>query len=490
MRKLFLLAILCAFYVRPASADDKIYGPVNVSATSVSGDQVRGPITVRLVGINVIHWNVQVGVNVTYPSGPDLTLPFIPKLTGTGAQTTTPPPTTPTDASRSATTNTAPNQMLAPHTLLQPQDVGGVFTYLVNKLNQYEGDRLDLQGNIQTGIATVSDANTKVAAFASSSDLALATQPEGATLLPQIAPLLSGYVAPALSYHWPNANVATLETNLVVLKNNLVVLQDNPGWSDWIKTVTNKNAYDAVVSRVNDLVTSASTLEATSNKSAAALTDSQTKLQQWNAILTSALSGGAASFTRTVPASCSFGFSNNKNIQVEMATTDRLAAPGAAASKLQIVTVICSTPFSISGGFGFSSVKEQTVSFLQSQNSSGQVISVFGYKAKSSFRPLPLLMLNTRFHEWNDDWAVHFSNGAVVDIKTGAAGGTDVEFVSGISLSFRRSLFITGGFHAGRIQKLAGGFAIGQQVPASVSSPPTESRWTPGAVIAFTYKFK
>jgi hypothetical protein len=490
MRKLSVLVVLCVVGVRPACADDKTYGPINVSATSVSGDQVRGPIKVKLVGINVIQKNVEVGINVSYPSGPDLTLPFIPKFTGSGPMTTTPPAAAPTPASASAIANKAANKMLSRNVLPNPNDVGPVFNDLVADLNRYEGARFALQGSILNGIDAVGTANTRVTAFVSSSNLALATDPTGSTLLIQIGPLLSSFVNPALSYRWPSSDVATLETNLAVLKNDLVVLQDNPGWTGWVASVTNKNTYDAVVSRVSDLVTLASGLEATSNKSASSLSDAQTKLQQWDSILVSVQAGGAGSFARTVDAGCSFGFANNKNSLVEMLSTDRLSAAGTAASKLDIVTVICSSPLSISGGFGFSTVHEREISFIQSQNSSGQAISVFGYKASSNFKPLPLLLLNTRIHEWNDDWAVHLSNGAVVDIKTGAAGGTDVEFVSGASFSFRRSLFITGGFHAGRVQSLAGGFSIGQQVPSSISTPPTENRWSPGFVIAFTYKLK
>jgi hypothetical protein len=173
-----------------------------------------------------------------------------------------------------------------------------------------------------------------------------------------------------------------------------------------------------------------------------------------------------------------------------MVTTDRLAPAGTAASKQEIVTVICSTPLSISAGFGFSTVRERPIGFVQSLNSSNQVVSVFGYTARSNFKPLPLLMLNTRVKEWNDDWALHVSNGAVVDIKTGATTSTDVEYVSGLSVSYKRSLFITVGFHAGRTQDLIGGFTIGQQVPTSVSTPPLQSHWSPGAIFAFTYKLK
>jgi hypothetical protein len=207
---------------------------VNVSATTISGDQVRGPVKVRIVGLNVVQKNVEVGVNVSYPSGPDLRLPFIPKLPSIGQQTTTPPAAAPTPASTTATGNKATTRMLARNVLPTPTDVGPAFSDLVNDLNLYEGSRFALQQSIQTGVDTVNNANTRVNAFVSSSSVSLAADPTGATLLSQISPLLSTVVSPASTFRWPSSDVAVLETDLADLKNNLAVLQDNTGWAGWI----------------------------------------------------------------------------------------------------------------------------------------------------------------------------------------------------------------------------------------------------------------
>jgi hypothetical protein len=477
-----------------AGADDKLYGPINVASTAVSGDQVRGPIKVQLVGVNVIQRNVQVGVNVTYPAGPDLTLPFIPPIPKSAPQSATPPTQGGAPSAAAADTISRAQSLRAiipRNTLTQSSDVGLAFSALVTNLNDYEQTRYSLQGDIQNSIDRVNSATSQVTALVTSSDSALASDASGTALLRQIPLLLSGAVSGALSSTWPNSGVAALESNMSILKNSLATLPDNPGWLAWVATASNKTAYDAIVARVNDLTGLVAGLEGATNKSAGTMSDSQSKLQQWKSILgavADAASSGKDPFSRTINVTCSFGFSNNKNSQIEMISTDRLAAAGTTASKQDIVTVICSSPFSISAGFGFSTVHEQQVSFIQSLNSSNQVVSVFGYKALSN--PLPLLILNTRVHEWNDDWALHASTGAVVDIKTGAAGGTDVEYVAGLSVSYKRSFFITPGFHAGRAQNLAGGFTIGQTVPPGISAPPVESHWTPGFVLAFTYRLK
>jgi hypothetical protein len=132
----------------------------------------------------------------------------------------------------------------------------------------------------------------------------------------------------------------------------------------------------------------------------------------------------------------------------------------------------------VSGGFGFSTVNEREFVFVQSTKpvtTNGQttqeVINRFGFKNNSSFRPIPLLLLNTRVYEPNDNIALHVSAGAGGDIKTGEAG-SDVEFIVGPSISFKRSMFVTTGLHIGRVPKLAGGFQIGDEVPEGIDAPP------------------
>jgi hypothetical protein len=493
MLKRFLVIVLAlALTIANANASDKVY-TVNVAAVSVSGDQVRGPIKVKLVGINVIKQNVQVGVNVTYPAGPDLTLPFIPPIPKSTPQTTTPPTQTGSASTAGASATLGQAQahgLIARNTLPQSPDVGLTFNALVNNLNTYEQTRYTLQSAIQDVIDQINSATQEVTSFVGSSDSALAANPTGTTLLARIPTILNGTLQAALAARWPNSGIANLEGDLAVLKNSLAVLPDNTGWVAWAAVPSNKTSHDGAVTRVNDLIGLVTSLESSTSKSASTMTDSQSKLQQWNAILSAVATGKEDSFSRTVDVTCSFGFSNNKNSQIEMTTTDRLAAAGTAAAKIEIVTVICSSPLSIGAGFGFSTVHEHQLSFVQSLNASNQVGSVFGFSARSNFTPVPVLLLNTRVHEWNDNWALHVSNGAVAVIQTGVTAGTAIQYVSGVSVSYKRSLFVTGGFQAGRVQHLAGGFVIGQPVPPGISTPPVENRWSPGFVLTFTYKLK
>jgi len=407
-----IMMVLCVS--QTIKADDKHYGPVNVSARSTTGEEVRGPVTVLVVGINPVKASNVVGVNVTYTPGPDLTLPFIPPIPASGAQTTTAPSQgaarPPSSGAANATLSQArAKTAIARNSLSEPSDIGLTFAALIDNLNEYEQTRFALQGNIQASIDSATLATSQVAAFVSGSDATVKADPTGAVLLAQIPGVLNGPMSVALAAQWPNAEVSSLEGNLQVLKNSLATLPDNTGWTGWVGTASNKTAYDAAVSRVNDLIGLATQLESSSSKSASALADSQNKLRQWDAIFRSIASAGGRSFSASVPVTCSFGFGSNKNSEVDIVSTNYMAAAGTTPTKQQIVTVICSSPLSISAGFGFSTVQEHEVAFVQSQNASGSLVSVFGFKARSNFQPLPLLLLNTRLHEWNDDWAMEQS---------------------------------------------------------------------------------
>ncbi|HEY0377879.1 MAG TPA: hypothetical protein VGC87_13225, partial [Pyrinomonadaceae bacterium] len=223
----------------------------------------------------------------------------------------------------------------------------------------------------------------------------------------------------------------------------------------------------------------------------------QQSLSAWRDIFNEAHEQGESYFELPyVEAGCGFAFDQNKETEVMLVKKDRLAAADSDPVEQSLVTVVCSSPLSISGGFGMSRIAEREFVFVPSTKSvteNGQtttkVINRFGFKNNSSFRMIPLLLLNTRIKEWNDTVALHMSAGAGVDIKTGEAG-TDVEFVAGPTLSFKRTMFVTAGVHFGRVPKLAGGFEVGQEVPEGIDQPPIEKAWKPGFVIAVTYKLK
>ena len=302
----------------------------------------------------------------------------------------------------------------------------------------------------------------------------------------------------SLSKVWPDAEIERLLGKLELLRNRLATLPTIPAgktsWDNWYKG-GNKSSYDFAVARVTELQNQLNGLKSIGTQGTA-FQQAQSKLRQWKPILIGVRDGGVAGFDRTVEVGCGFAFDAGKESKIKMLKRDRLAEPGAGATEEDVVTVVCSSPLSVSAGFGFSNIDEKEFVFVPSTKSvtaNGQttqtVISRFGFRNKSAFRTLPVLLLNTRVWEPNDTFAVHISTGAAVDIKTGQ-GGTDLEYIVGQSISLWRSLFITPGLHIGRVNKLAGGFELDQEVPTGISEPPIEKAWKKGFVTTFTYKIK
>jgi hypothetical protein len=292
---------------------------------------------------------------------------------------------------------------------------------------------------------------------------------------------------------WPYQSISTINGSLSNLRNLLVTLPAAASdWAAWIAVAGQKASYDAAVARVNDLITSMTDLTNPTNASLKNFQTLSTQLGTWSGVLAGINGAGVAAFRYEQRVTCSFAFENSKETKLEIVTTDRLSQSPTPVRQ-ELVTVICSSPFSISGGFGFSTIDESSIGFQTSNktDSTGKAQSVFGHDAQSNYRPIPLLLLNTRVWEPNGRFSVHLSGGAAVDVKTGA-GGADLEYVLGPSFAYRRSIFITPGLHIGRVGILSpdSGFKIGDVVPTDLSAPPIQKTWKSAFVLAFTWKIR
>ena len=451
------------------------------------GEKVRGPARIRLENLNILRYDIRVGQDVSFTPGPDLKLPFIPPIPGQAAKSNpggSPPGTTKMMVAGCAT-------------------IASCFTAAVDRLNDLEKEKVDrVNSKIVDVSGLVNRAKAEVESLVSASDSILASGGGPQTIINAIGRLIgptgggSETVDAALRASWPDQDIETLLGELNVLRNELVALRTMGGWATWY-TGGNDTAYDSALARIDELRTQLEGLRSTMSTQGAAFREAQNKLRLWRPILASVRDGGAAGFTRTVEVGCGFAFDMNRETKVSIVKRDRLAEPGTAVVTQEVVTVVCSSPFSVSAGFGFSFVDEREFAFVQSTKTTtgenGQptqtVINRFGLKNSSSFKTLPVLLLNTRIWEPNDTFSLHASAGAAVDIKSGE-GGAELEYIVGPSFSFRRSFFITPGLHIGRVPKLAGGFELGQEVPTGVSTPPIEKAWKPGFVTTFTYKIK
>lgn len=470
---LLLVLFICGTFAIAVSGQTR---EIDVATERLKGDKIRGPATLKLKNLNILRYDIQIGTDVTFTNGPDLTLPFIPPVS-----------TQPQGAAPNTGAAAASNPIQAK------------FEGYVNEMISIDTERVtDVQTKITEAISATNGAKDELESLVSSSDSILGTGGGPISIINALNPLLTT-INSALTKQWPEAKIQELLGRLDTLKINLLTLPSTsvgpgqPNWSQWY-TGGNKDAYDATVARVNELQNILKAIDVNSQV-ATTFRDAQNKLRRWRPILQSVRDGGPSGFTRTVRIGCGFAFDQTKSSKVEIFKRDRLA--DTPETREEIITVECTTPLSVSAGFGFSSITERDFAFVKSTkpgtNDMGQPIEVpisrFGFTNRSSFRTLPAVLLNTRLYDFNDTFAIHASMGAAVDIKTGDTG-TDVEFIVGPSISFKRTLFITPGLHIGRVPTLAGGFNVDDEVPTGVEEPPIEKSWKKGFAVTFTFKVR
>src|SRR5947207_3074522 len=125
---------LCCMALLPAVALAQTY-TVNVAQTVPSGNKIRGPVTVRVRGVNGLRRNAQLQTTTTYPAGPSLSgIPFIPPIPSSGPQNTVAPAAT-ISANPAVKPSGAPRSMTFVAPAVQSTDIEDIFSGLVAQLN-------------------------------------------------------------------------------------------------------------------------------------------------------------------------------------------------------------------------------------------------------------------------------------------------------------------------------------------------------------------
>ena len=136
------------------------------------------------------------------------------------------------------------------------------------------------------------------------------------------------------------------------------------------------------------------------------------------------------------------------------------------------VTVSCGTPFSISAGVGFSTIRQQEFAIVKSSGGTGNPsVNTFGVINDSRITPMPMVMANVRLYDWDHHkYAFHGSFGISGNLQNQSSGGSAAEFLPAGTFSFWRTMYVSLGPQIGTKSELAGGFSVGQQVPSDITT--------------------
>jgi hypothetical protein len=135
------------------------------------------------------------------------------------------------------------------------------------------------------------------------------------------------------------------------------------------------------------------------------------------------------------------------------------------------VTVSCGTPFSISAGVGFSTIRQQEFAIVKSAGTPTTSVNTFGVVNDSRITPMPMVMANVRLYDWaHHKYAFHGSFGISGNLQNNASGGSAAEFLPAGTFSFWRTMYVSLGPQIGTKSELAGGFSVGQQVPSDITT--------------------
>lgn len=170
-----------------------------------------------------------------------------------------------------------------------------------------------------------------------------------------------------------------------------------------------------------------------------------------------------------------------------------LRNPDSKLDDRSVVLLIGEPNLFFTAGIGFSTVSDRRVirqaALLPNGTGGTRLATVFGFEENSNFKPSGVFMLTAPLKKFGNGVTIGPSAGLVLSARNNTV---EPEFIAGLSLGMlRNTVFISGGFHAGRREVLASGFKIGQEVPADLKDPlPLEKRFTGGAMFAITYRIK
>ena len=187
---------------------------------------------------------------------------------------------------------------------------------------------------------------------------------------------------------------------------------------------------------------------------------------------------------------CGTLFNQNRQVAVRLLLTDRLPLfEGANLTPTEpqnpFVTVRCASPFTVSAGIEFSFLSTSTFGIVPSGASGDKA---FGITDSAQINPLPIAMVHGRIHEgWDHNVGLFASFGVAAHVQGSSSGGSSAEYLTGFSLALLRTMYLTVGWHVGKVSSLSGGYKVGDAVPAGVTVVPVTSSYQSHFGLAITF---
>jgi hypothetical protein len=220
-----------------------------------------------------------------------------------------------------------------------------------------------------------------------------------------------------------------------------------------------------------------------------AFKDAQAVLVQWQSRMSDIRNARDHVFSSAQEATCDFAFAQTKKNVFTLSRVDRL--PGSKSSSSEDIlgiTVECTSPFVVSAGVAFSSLREREFAIVQSSDGKGGTLAEFEAVVKSGFHPLPLGMITVRWCEYGRTVSLNSGFGLAGNFRSQSSGGSNAEFLfSPVSLGLFRTMFLSPGLHIGREVKLGGGFKEGDVAPSNLSQAPLDKSYRVGFGFSITF---
>jgi hypothetical protein len=489
---------------------------------------VRGSVTLALVKLNKVRYDVAVGQQVTITDGPDLSLAgLIPDFSAAvpevaaAAEGSAPEvaaavagvAAAPTPAERSAASERleqAAANIVCPPTTGELDDQ---IKAIGHCLGVEAGRVANLLASAKDSRARLHGRSKSVGELVAQSDQTLLAEKGGELLAASVKAEL-GVIAADLADAqalWPNPRqVAHRRAAIEELAKALADLPIEPipqrleHWSDWIKKTPNYIRYRELQADAQKLLDALKALDKDSEIDKA-YHDLVAKLKAWQALLNGL--GDPKAYAICIPVRCGYPFFKETTFDYTLTLVDRTVEDKTKNKTTEkLAQVVCPSNVTVSGGITLAHITERDFGFVASlpdppatepANGDGgdveepppALVNRIGIKNQGEEQINPAVLISTRLHSFDDAGAygLHLTAGSMADFDN-PDGGLQFGYLLGVTVSFKDNFLLTGGYAASRVPELAGGFSVGDVQPPGLDEVPVTKEWEFDWVVGVTYK--